>query len=50
MGVPYLGALKARLCGDLSSLVWWVAALPMAGAENWMGLNVSSYPSHSVTL
>jgi len=33
---PILEALKARLGGALSKLVWWEVLLPVAGGWNWM--------------
>jgi len=30
VGAPFLEALKARLDGVLSNLVWWKLSLPMA--------------------
>jgi len=49
-GAPSLKALKARLDGALGSLIWWVAALLMAGGWNWMGFKVPSKPNHSMIL
>ena len=34
MDAPSLEAFKARLDGSLDSLIWWVAALSMAGGWN----------------
>ena len=31
VNAPSLKAFKARLCGVLSSLVWWEVSLPIAG-------------------
>jgi len=42
--------LKAGLDGTLGSLIWWVAALPMAGGWNWVGFEVPSNPSRSMIL
>ena len=36
--VPSLETSKARLDGALGSLSWWVAALPMAGGLDLVGL------------
>jgi len=47
---PSQEGFKARLDGALGSLIWWVAALPMAGVWKWVGSKVPSNPSHSVTL
>jgi len=33
MDAPSLEAFRARLDGDLSSLIWWVAALPAAQGD-----------------
>lgn len=43
-------AFKARLEGAHGSLIWWVAALPMAEGWNWMILKVPSNLSHAVIL
>ena len=34
MDAPSLEAFKARLDGSLGSLIWWMAALSMAGGWN----------------
>jgi len=47
---PPLEAFKAGLDGTLGSLIWWVAALPMAGGWNWVGFEVPSNPSRSMIL
>jgi len=44
VGAPSLEAFKDRLDGALENLSWWVAALPLAGSWNWMGLSVPSNP------
>ena len=48
VGVPSLGAFKARLDGALGILSWFVAALPTAGGWNWMIFKVPSNPNHSM--
>jgi len=35
---PLLGRFKARVVGSLSSLIWWVAALPTVGSLKLDGL------------
>ena len=47
---PSLEVFKAKLDGDLGSLSWWRAAVPMDGSGNWMGFKSPSNPSHSVFL
>jgi len=47
---PSLGAFSTKLNGALGSLIWWMAALPMAGGWSWMGFRVPSNPSHSVLM
>jgi len=47
---PPLEVLKARLDGALGSLIWWVAALPMAGGWDCVGFEVCSNPSRCVIL
>ena len=41
-----LQVFKAGLDGSLSSLIWWVAALPVAGGWNYMIFKVPSNLSH----
>ena len=48
VAVPSLKTFKARLDGALGSLIWWVAALPMAEGWNWMIFKVPSNLSHSM--
>jgi len=48
--VPSLEVLKAKVDGALGSLVWWGAALPMAGCWSWMVLKVPPKLSYSVIL
>ena len=38
MDAPSLKMIKARLDGALGYLSWWVAALPMAGGLDLVGL------------
>ena len=45
---PSLEVLKARLDGALGSLIWWVAALPMAGGWHWVGFKVPFNPNNPV--
>ena len=45
---PIPGALKARLDGALGSLIWWMAALPMAGGWHWVGFKVPFNPNNPV--
>jgi len=47
---PSLEALRVRLDGDLGSVVWWEAALPIAGGCDKMIFKVPSSQSHSVIL
>jgi len=47
---PSLEVLKARLIGGLGSMIWWVAALPMAKGWNWVGFKFPSNLSCSVIL
>jgi len=42
----FLEVLRVRLDGALGSLIWWRAALTMAGGWNWMVFNVPSRQSH----
>jgi len=46
---PSLEVLKVRLDGELGSLIWWVATLPMAGGWNYI-IIVPSNLSHSMIL
>jgi len=41
-------AFEARSNGALGSLVYWFAALPVAGGWDWMGFKVPSSPNHSM--
>jgi len=50
VGAPSLEEIKARLAGTLASLIFWVAALPIAGGGNWMVFRVPSNPRHAVIL
>jgi len=45
---PSLEALKTRVDEALGSLIWWVAALPMAEGWNSMGFKVSYNSCRSV--
>jgi len=47
VGAPSTMAFKAGLDGALGSLMYWVAALPTAGAWGWIGFDVPSNLNHS---
>ena len=47
---PSLQAFKARLGVALGSLVWWFAALHIAGGWNWMSTVGLSNSGHSIIL
>jgi len=47
---PTLEALKARLDGAVSNLVWREVSLPIAGGWNQVILKVPSNPNHSMIL
>ena len=47
---PSLQAFKARLDVALSSLVWWLATLHIAGGWNSMSIVVLFNPGHSMVL
>ena len=50
MDDPSLEALKARLDGAVSNMVYREVFLPIAGGWNCMILKVPSNPNHSVIL
>ena len=45
-----LETFKARLDVALSSLVWWLVTLHIAGGWNWMSVVVLFNPDHSMIL
>ena len=47
-GAPSLEILQARLDRALGSLIWWGAALSIAGGWNWVIFKVPSNLSHSM--
>lgn len=47
---PSQEVFNVRLDGDLGSLIWWMASLPMAGVLELDDLYVPSNLSHSVIL
>ena len=47
---PSLEAIKARLDGALSSLIWWETTLPMARGSEEIIFKVPSNSSHSMIL
>ena len=50
MGAPFLEALKARLDGAVSNLVYREVSLPIAGGWNYVILKVPSNPNHFMLL
>ena len=48
-GCPILGGTQGQAGWALGSLSWWGATLPVAVARGWMGFEVPSSPSHSMT-
>jgi len=36
---PITGGSQGRLEGVLSSLIWWLATLPVPRGQNWMDFN-----------
>ena len=50
VGAPSVEVLKTWLDGALSSRIWWMPILPMAGGWNWMDFKVPSNLSHFMIL